>query len=96
MASAGPSSTTRHPYTRALLEAIPREHPTRKREAGRWRAEGDPPSPIDPPSGCRFRTRCPIALDRCAEPPIEPVAVGEGHYALCLRTEETLGASGAG
>ncbi|MHC4390030.1 MAG: ABC transporter ATP-binding protein [Planctomycetota bacterium] len=80
----------RHPYTRALLEAIPREHPGRERPAARWRAEGDPPSPIDPPSGCRFRTRCPIAIDRCSEPPIESVEVGPGHHAACLRTEETV------
>ncbi len=53
-----------HPYTKGLLEAIPRLHGTR---AGAPAVSGDPPSPLALPSGCRFRTRCPVAVDRCAE-----------------------------
>jgi len=82
---AGPDvlySTPAHPYTAALLRSIPVPDPTvAPAEAGLL--TGDLPSPIDPPSGCRFRTRCPIARERCAleEPKVR--AVGDDHYVAC-------------
>lgn len=72
-----------HPYTEALLSAIPIPDPTLKRE--RIIVKGDIPSPINPPSGCVFRTRCAIAVRECAEivPQLEEVSVG--HLKACLR-----------
>ena len=81
----GPSDTLyrepAHPYTRSLLASIPRPEPgTRPTDAA---LEGELPSPIDPPSGCRFRTRCPRADERCAseEPAMQPV--GPDHFVAC-------------
>ncbi len=75
-----------HPYTQSLLSAIPEADPKKKKE--RIILEGDVPSPVDPPSGCRFHPRCPKAFDKC--PVIEPEfkEYGDGHYAACHLLEE--------
>jgi peptide/nickel transport system ATP-binding protein len=84
--------TPLHPYTRALLDSIPSTEPG----AGRATAtiSGEPPSPINPPSGCRFRTRCPRAADICAEqaPPMRELATGHTvacHFPLTEDSKET-------
>jgi oligopeptide transport system ATP-binding protein len=72
-----------HPYTVALLASIPNPDPAALRAPVAQTIRGEPPSPIDPPSGCRFRTRCPRAQDICAteEPPLR--RLGDGHFAAC-------------
>jgi oligopeptide/dipeptide ABC transporter ATP-binding protein len=70
-----------HPYTRALLQAIPVPDPERARE--RAVLEGDPPSPVEPPPGCRFHTRCPVAVDACRRDDPALRVVAPGHRAAC-------------
>ncbi|SCB66284.1 ABC transporter ATP-binding protein [Bacillus mycoides] len=70
-----------HPYTKALLSAVPIPDPTVKRE--RIILEGDIPSPANPPSGCRFHTRCPFATDVCKTNVPEFRNVGEDHFVAC-------------
>ena len=72
-----------HPYTRALLTAIPIPEPKARRE--RIELEGDVPSPANPPSGCPFHPRCPIATAECAEVVPEFRDVGNGHFVACIK-----------
>ncbi len=74
-----------HPYTQALMSAIPVPDPTVKIQ--RVILEGDVPSPLNPPTGCRFHTRCPLAYDKCSqeEPPFKDY--GDEHFAACWLLE---------
>ncbi|MDP6369262.1 MAG: ABC transporter ATP-binding protein, partial [Planctomycetota bacterium] len=72
----------RHPYTKALLSAIPEPNPRRRKE--HIPLSGDVPSPINPPAGCHFHTRCPLAEERCRKGQYpEMVEVGVGHQTAC-------------
>lgn len=85
-----------HPYTQALLSAIPRPDPEHKKE--RIILKGDVPSPIDPPSGCRFHTRCMYATVRCQSevPVLREIDPGSGHQAACHYAEDIMtGAKGS-
>jgi oligopeptide/dipeptide ABC transporter ATP-binding protein len=70
-----------HPYTRGLLDSIPSTEPGAARASAT--VKGEPPSPINPPSGCRFRTRCPRAADLCADEEPMPRELAPGHLVAC-------------
>lgn len=79
-----------HPYTRALLSAIPIPDPDVEESRERIILEGELPSPIDPPSGCVFRTRCPLAMDVCAEKRPVWQEASKNHYVACHLYDETI------
>lgn len=72
-----------HPYTKSLISAIPIADPETSRKSKRIVLSGDVPSPVNPPSGCTFRTRCPYATELCAEKAPKWREVSKGHYAAC-------------
>ncbi|NNK78528.1 MAG: ABC transporter ATP-binding protein [Litoreibacter sp.] len=77
-----------HPYTRALIDAVPNPDPLSEAERATTALAGEIPSPLDPPSGCVFHTRCPIATAQCRTEIPEAVTVGPDHVAACLAVSE--------
>ncbi|MGC9019909.1 MAG: ABC transporter ATP-binding protein [Candidatus Methanodesulfokora sp.] len=72
-----------HPYTRALLSSVPEPDPNIRRLKSRIILPGEPPSPVNPPAGCRLSPRCPYAMDQCRAKEPELISVGNGHFVRC-------------
>jgi len=85
-------ASPRHPYSRALLSAIPVPKPQAKHE--RMILQGEQPSALNPPSGCRFHTRCPFVIERCRGEVPQLIADDTGHAVACHRTAELPPAEG--
>ncbi len=83
--------TPRHPYTRALIDAVPAPDPVGEEAREHVALKGEIPSPLDPPSGCVFHTRCPIAMDRCRAEVPGLTRLGGHHAAACFALETTAG-----
>jgi oligopeptide/dipeptide ABC transporter ATP-binding protein len=81
-----------HPYTRALIASIPAVDPDQERSAP---LEGEIPSPLNPPSGCRFRTRCPVAMDICAVARPSMHEERPGHFVACHLYGDSAAATAA-
>lgn len=79
-------TNTKHHYTKALVGSVPIPDPTRRISAGL--IQGEPPSPMNPPSGCRFRTRCPVATDLCAQEEPQLREISPGHFVACHHPAE--------
>jgi peptide/nickel transport system ATP-binding protein len=87
-------SEPKHPYTKALLSAIPVPDPKVQRGRRLVELSGEIPSPLHPPSGCRFHTRCPFAVERCRIEVPELIADNAGHATACHRSAELPSADG--
>ena len=81
-------SRPRHPYTQSLMSAVPEVDAIGRRS--RVRLQGELPSPLDPPPGCKFHTRCPLAVDKCRTTAPRAESVGDAHIAACHRLSENL------
>ena len=79
-----------HPYTKSLISAVPLPDPVKTRANKRIVLEGDVPSPLNPPTGCRFHTRCPFATDKCKNEAPKWKKYGEGHYCACHEVDKNF------
>jgi oligopeptide/dipeptide ABC transporter ATP-binding protein len=77
-----------HPYTQALLRAVPVPDPRQRKSRASMLLGGEPPNPVNPPSGCRFHTRCSFVIDKCKQEAPPLLQMGEAHQVLCHRAPE--------
>jgi oligopeptide/dipeptide ABC transporter ATP-binding protein len=82
-----------HPYTKALLDAVPVPDPAAEASRSHHVLGGEVPSPLNPPPGCVFNTRCPLAIEECRRAVPQLREVGPGHYAACIRIAEQKAAA---